>query len=82
MIKRLLASLSMLLFLAITPLALANGTHTSGHEEDTGIGHQLEEILPFHHFAEGHMLAGVMLIVLWAALFYMIYSLIQLLKKK
>lgn len=65
------------LFVLIIPSILANGTHNGGHEEDTSIGHQLEEILPFHHFAEGHIFAGIMLVIFWVSFFYMLYSIFK-----
>lgn len=60
----------------------ANGAHDGGVEEDPGIRHQFEEILPFHHFAESHIFAGIILIVLWVSFFYLVYTLTQLLINK
>ncbi len=80
--KKLVVGLLMLLFLAMILLVLANDTPNGEHEEDTSIGHQFEEILPFHHFAEGHVFAGIMLIIFWASFFYMLYSVFQILRKK
>lgn len=57
----------------------ANGAHDGGAEEDTGIRHQFEETLPFHHFAENNIFGGIVLIVLWASFLYSIYTLTQLL---
>lgn len=75
-------NLTFVLMLFLASAAFANGENaTTGHAEK-GIGHELEGILPFHHFAEGHTFAGVMLILLWASLFYAFYSLIQLSRKK
>mgnify|MGYP001593524305 CR=1 FL=1 len=70
------------LLAALIPLVLANGAHNTSHEEDTSIGHQFEEILPFHHFAEGHIFAGIMIILFWMSFFYMLYSIFQMLRKK
>lgn len=70
------------LLAAVIPLVLANGAHDTSHEEDTSIRHQFEEILPFHHFGEGHIFAGVTLILLWASFFYAVYSLFQVFGKK
>lgn len=75
-------ALMLAFFALITPSVLANGTHTEGHEEDTSIGHQFEEILPFHHFAEGHTFAGIMIVIFWVSFFYMLYSVFQILSKK
>lgn len=63
-------------------LVYANGTHNGDLEEDTSIRHQFEELNPLHHFAENHVFAGIVLIVLWFSLFYLIYTLIQLLMNK
>ncbi len=66
------------------PLVFAHveeGPNTS-HQEEAGLGHQFEEILPFHHFAEGHLFAGIMLILFWVSFFYGLYSLFQMLRKR
>lgn len=60
----------------------ANGAHDGGVEEDLSIRHQFEDILPFHHFAESHIFAGIVLIVLWVSFFYLVYTLTQLLINK
>ena len=70
------------LLAALIPLVLANGAHNTSHEEDTSIGHQFEEILPFHHFGEAHAFAGLILILLWVSFFYMVYSIFQALRKE
>lgn len=70
------------LLVAVIPLVLANGTHNTNHEGGTSVRHQFEEILPFHHFAEGHTFAGIMLTILWASFFYTLYSIFQMLRKK
>lgn len=56
-------------------LVLANGG--DNHEEDISINHQIEELLPFEHFGEGHWFAFVLSIILWLSLIYAIFSLIQ-----
>lgn len=38
-------------FNLIIPSVLANGMHNGGHEGDTSIGYQFEEILPFHSWS-------------------------------
>lgn len=68
----------LLAFAGILPLVFANGQH----EEETGIRHQFEETLPFNHFYEGHVFAGIMLVLLWVSFLYLIYNLVQKLMKK
>ncbi len=76
--------ISVLIFfiMSMVPLVYANGTHNEDHEGGTSIGNQFEEILPYHHFAEGHVFAGIMIISFWASFFYTLYSLFRMLSKK
>lgn len=71
MIKRIIFSLATILSMPVN--VLANGDH----EEETGIGAQLNELLPFEHIGEGHLVAFVLSTILWLALLYTIYSLVQ-----
>jgi len=66
-------------FLLSASPALANGEHV---EEESGIGTQFNELLPFHHIGEGHWIAVILSIILWIALIYTIYSVIKSLTKK
>ncbi|HLD80642.1 MAG TPA: hypothetical protein VJA40_01430 [archaeon] len=59
--------------------ANANGAHEEAEPVD--LGHQLDEMLPFHHLSEGHSFAAVLSVVLWASLFYALYSLYNAWKK-
>ena len=66
--------------------------HDDGHDEmveemvsdhslhGSGFTHQLQMILPFSHFSEGHWFAGIMLVLMWLALVYAGYDLFT--KKK
>lgn len=56
-------------------IALAHGG--AAMEEELGLGHQMEELLPFMHYSEGHYFAMVFIVVLWAAFIYALYSLIK-----
>lgn len=56
-------------------IALANGD-----DGEMGMMHQIEESLPFDHFAHGHWLTGIITVILWVALVYGIYGVIK--KKK
>lgn len=61
----LITTIFSVLFVIMMPLVFAHveeGPNTS-HQEEAGLGHQFKEILPFHHFAEGHLFAGIMLIL-------------------
>ncbi len=86
--KKYLVLAFMIVLVGIAPLTFSHVEEvTSGHKEagaheETSIGHQFEEILPFHHFAEGHLFAGVMLIILWTSFFYTVYFLINMVMKK
>lgn len=71
MIKRIIFSLATILSMPVN--VLANGDH----EEETGIGAQLNELLPFEHIGEGHWVAFILSTILWLALLYTIYSLVQ-----
>ena len=83
MMKRNLFGLVFIVFFIISILpVISNGAHNETHEEDAGIRHQFEDILPFHHFAEGHVFAGIMLILFWASFFYTLYSLFRMLSKR
>jgi len=53
----------------------------SGHSMGgSGMTHQLQMILPFSHFGEGHWFAGIMLVLMWLSLVYVGYDLFT--KKK
>ena len=76
-LKKILFSFA--IFLSTPVAVLANGSH----EEEVGIGAQLNELLPFEHFGEGHWVAFILSVILWAALIYTVYTLVvkQLTKK-
>lgn len=48
-----------------------------GMEEGDGMGHQMQELLPFVHFGEGHSFSGVLSIVLWIFAIYGVYALVK-----
>ncbi len=62
-------------FVLIVQPVFAHEMQNAGHEEDASMGQQFEAILPFHHFGEGHVFAGIMLVLLWASFFYTLYIL-------
>lgn len=78
-------SFAIVLFvIAMSPLTLAHTGEqvtTTGHQEEAGLSHEFQDILPFHHFAEGHGFASVMLILLWASFFYTLYSIFRILSR-
>ncbi len=49
--------------------------------EESGISHQLQELLPFVHMNEGHWFAVILSLILWASLAYTAYSLVKKLTK-
>lgn len=67
-------------FLPFVALAhdASNGSHEEGAET---IGQQLKEFLPFEHLEHGHWFAVILSIILWAALIYAVYSLVQKFRK-
>lgn len=69
---------SLAIFLSTPVSVLANGEH----EEETGIGAQLNELLPFEHIGEGHWVAFTLSVILWLSLIYTIYNLVKQFTKK
>lgn len=59
-------------------VALAHGMEV---EEESGIGHQMEELSPFTHMGEGHYFAVAVSAILWVSLIYTIFSLTQKFRK-
>lgn len=60
-------------FLPFVALAHEEGVETTGQ--------QLKEFLPFEHLEHGHWFAVILSIILWAALIYAVYSLVQKFRK-
>ena len=58
--------------------AIAHGMEV---EEESGIGHQMEELWPLTHMGEGHYYALILSLILWASLVYTVYSLVMKMKK-
>ncbi len=58
--------------------ALAHGMEIG---EESGLGHQMEELMPFSHMGEEHYYAVIVSVILWASLVYTIYSLLMKMKK-
>ena len=75
-LKKILFSLA--IFLSTPISVLANGDHA----EETGIGAQLNELLPFEHIGEGHWVAFTLSLILWVSLIYTIYTLVKQFTKK
>ncbi len=74
---------SFLLFFALLfPLVVAHAEDVVSPDEEAGLSHQFAETVPHHHFAQGHVFAGITLLVLWMSLFYAIYNLIHMLQKR
>jgi len=68
------------LILAIMPIVFAHAEDMAAME-DTSIGHQMSELLPFGHLSEGHWFAFVFSTILWLSFFYMLYSLYKMTRK-
>ena len=69
------------IFAIVTLFPLAALAHGMEVEEESGIGHQMEELGPFAHMGEGHYYAAIVSAILWASLVYTVYSLVVRMKK-
>lgn len=55
--------------------------HAKAVPEKPNWRQQLQEFLPFEHFAEGHWFGSILSIIFWASFIYTIYSLVQKFRK-
>ena len=67
-----------ILLLTMLPIVIAHAEEA----EDTSLVHQFGEVLPFHHFFEGHSFTGMLLIIFWFSFFYAVYRVIYIIIEK